>query len=775
MKLQIGIVLLALCGAAWAQNQEDKIVREVRGEGFTRYSVHHFPLQTQKGQRLNLERLDEDIKTLWRKGLFEDIGYRIEPVPGTDEVIVVIWVKEYPLVSDVRILGAKEIPAQKIYQVLRVQQFDVLNPSELKLDKEDIVAMYVEKGYHFAEIAETIEPHGPNVVLTYKIFEGPLVLVDEIIFTGTYTISKSELQSFMITKESGWFSRHPFVEKHLREDIERIKLYLRLEGFLDIYHGNNVFIEDVRFNDTKTYATILIHVREGPRYFVRNITFRGHEGLFTDEELRRAIPIQPGDRFSEQDFFRANQRLRDKYGEKAYLNVEIDANWVVVGPNHVDLFFTFKPNNRVSVGKIVIQGNTKTKEDRVRLNFRELAPGDELDTKRLQRAIQRLRDRGWFEISPRGVTYEYVDTGNPDVKDVLVNVREGQTARFQFAGGYSSSFGVIGLIEFTQRNFDLSDLPASWGELGEAWSGAGQFLRLRLAPGARRQAYSLEFREPYFFGQEVGMFLRGFNIATKREDWDELRQGGSFGFDKRFENLITGIAFRVNNIEVDDVEPTAPAIVHQFKGDNMIVSLEPSVAYDTRDSIIIPTEGWRGEISYEWAAEAFGGDFDFGKVTVEGQVHFPLLELESRARHVLSLKTMFGWVEPFRDTEDIPIFERFFAGGRDSIRGFEFRGVGPMENGDPIGGTAVWVNTMEYTIPVYEQSIFFATWYDIGTIALEPNELTHEKFRSAAGFGFRFVIPALGNIPVALDFGFVLNRADSDEKQFVLFDLGRFF
>jgi outer membrane protein insertion porin family len=450
----------------------------------------------------------------------------------------------------------------------------------------------------------------------------------------------------------------------------------------------------------------------------------------------------------------------------------------VLGNTHeVDVSFSIKEGTKVSVGRVLITGNTRTKEHRIRLDLRDdILPGEEFNTRRLQRAVQRLRDRGWFEQSPEGVTVKYEDTELPTVKDVVINVREGETTRIQFAAGFSSSFGIIGMIEYQQRNFDISDFPDSFADIPSSFVGAGQSFRIRLSPGAERQSYSVDFRDPYFFGLDLSFGLSGFLVDTSREAWEEELLGGSIGFEKRLGmHTSIGINFRAVRTTIFHVDADAPPSLTPFIGTNTIVSIEPVFVYDTRDSVIIPTEGMRFELGYEVAWKGYGSDFNFTKLNMEYQLHIPVYKTENKTKHVLSFTIKAGWVDEFHGTEDVPINERFFAGGRGQIRGFAFRGIGPRENDIPVGGEVLLVGSVEYTIPIYQQILFGAVWYDIGTLQPEISLMDDAFYRQAVGFGLRFLVPALGNIPIALDFGWALSSKFGDKEQIVLFDFGRFF
>ena len=368
-------------------------------------------------------------------------------------------------------------------------------------------------------------------------------------------------------------------------------------------------------------------------------------------------------------------------------------------------------------------------------------------------------------------------TSVESVRDVVMSVQEGQSGNIRFAAGVSSSFGILGIFELTQRNFDLADIPKSFEDFisGTGFAGGGQFLRIRLAPAIRRQSYTIDFREPYVFGHEFGLATRLFATTTLRESYDDSRLGGSVTVDKRFEPFAFQLTFSGFQVNIEDVEGSAPPQVIEIEGRNTIISITPAILYDTRDSFVIPTEGLRFLLSTEYAGQVLPGDFDFNRLRAESEGHVTLYETESKLRHVLSAQAKFGWVHGARGASQVPLFERFYAGGRNSIRGFEFRGMGPQVNGDPVGGEASFLGTVEYSYPIFVPFLRGAFFYDIANLTPDIEGFAHDKWRNTIGFGIRFLIPQLGNIPVKLDFGFPLTKGRDDERQTVTFDIGALF
>ncbi|HXX95123.1 MAG TPA: BamA/TamA family outer membrane protein, partial [Planctomycetota bacterium] len=259
------------------------------------------------------------------------------------------------------------------------------------------------------------------------------------------------------------------------------------------------------------------------------------------------------------------------------------------------------------------------------------------------------------------------------------------------------------------------------------------------------------------------------------EAYTDRRTGLSLGVDKRFDQLTLQLTFDAYRVNVDGINPGAPIEVTQVAGVNRVVSLTPAILYDTRDSVIFPTQGFKSLSSFQYAGQVLPGTLDFNKFIQQNEGHVTIYETDGHLKHVLSAAYTFGYVQGMRDESDVPIIERFFAGGRDGPRGFKFRGMGPHDNGQPVGGDAFSVFTAEYSWPLFVEFLRGAFFYDLGNLTPTVGDLAHEKWRNVIGFGIRFIIPQLGNIPVKLDFGFPVTKRREDDRQTVTFDIGALF
>lgn len=301
-------------------------------------------------------------------------------------------------------------------------------------------------------------------------------------------------------------------------------------------------------------------------------------------------------------------------------------------------------------------------------------------------------------------------------------------------------------------------------------------MRIALSPARHRQSYNVQFVEPFFFGHEVQFSANVGRIIWSRESWDVQRTGGAVSFSKRWRPFFAGMRFEVQDFTYSDIESSAPVSVRRLEGDNLSCTIAPFIGWDTRDSFVFPTRGLHAKLTYEYTGQTLPGDFDHDRYLFTGETFFPLYETDSGLFHVLALQTSLGWVHGKRRQDEVlNIEERFHLGGRSSMRGFDFRGISILEDGDPVGGEVKVLASAEYVFPIFSSFLRGAAFVDAGTIEDEIADMHKSKFRYAWGVGLRFIIPQMGNIPIALDFGWPLWKDDDDDTRVVTFDIGSMF
>lgn len=356
--------------------------------------------------------------------------------------------------------------------------------------------------------------------------------------------------------------------------------------------------------------------------------------------------------------------------------------------------------------------------------------------------------------------------------DIIFEGQETQTGRLQLGMGVNSDAGVVGNIVIDERNFDWTRVPGSWEDFrnGTAFRGQGQRLIINASPGSQVNRYLVSFQEPYLFDSPIQLGLSGSYFDRRFNDWDESRLGGrvSFGYQWLDKDLSTVASYRGESIDISGIS-TAPGSfddLDDVRGDNSLHGFKLALINDTRDSAFLPTQGHYFEVSGEFVT----GSFDYPRVETDFRKYYLLSERPDHSgRHVISYATNVGWLG-----DDAPIYDRFYAGGFSTMRGFDFRGASPMT---PVGGQLVetggnfqWLNSLQYLFPITADDMLHGVVFcDFGTV---EREVEIDDFRVAPGLGLRVTVPAMGPAPIALDFAFPVSKADFDDEQVFSFSLG---
>jgi outer membrane protein insertion porin family len=352
--------------------------------------------------------------------------------------------------------------------------------------------------------------------------------------------------------------------------------------------------------------------------------------------------------------------------------------------------------------------------------------------------------------------------------DIVANVQETQTGRFQFGVGVNSDAGVTGQIVIDERNFDWQRVPTSFDEVinGTAWRGAGQGFRMEAMPGNQVQRYLVSFTEPYLFGYSpVSLNLSAFYFNRGYFDYDEERLGGRVALGYRLSpDLSVSGALRAESVDISDPRVIGVPELDRIVGNSELYSGRVTLTHDTRDIPFFPTEGHYFEMAYE---QAFG-TFDYPRAELDYRRYFLIRERpDGSGRHTLAFSGKLGF-----SGVDTPMYENYFAGGYSTLRGFDFRGASPITGSVIVGGRFRFLGSTEYFFPLTaDDMIKGVVFCDFGTVEKDI-EIDWDNFRVAPGFGLRINIPALGPAPLALDFAVPVTHADTDNIQNFSFFFG---
>jgi len=355
----------------------------------------------------------------------------------------------------------------------------------------------------------------------------------------------------------------------------------------------------------------------------------------------------------------------------------------------------------------------------------------------------------------------------PGWVDINVNAAEGRTGRLMFGAGVNSDAGVVGSFVWDESNFDLFRPPTSFADIieGRAWRGGGQRFRAEAAPGNQVSRYAISWTDPYFMYTDYSFGVSAFYFNRFYPNWQEDRVGGRISLGRQWTpEWSSGIALRLEEVEMKNPTTPTPAVIAKDLGSNFLSTVRGNVTHDTRDQSVMPSEGHYADMAYE---QAFN-EFTYPRVEGEFRKYFTLYNRpDGSGRQVLTLAGNLGW-----SGDDTPVFERYYAGGFQSFRGYSFRGVTPRSgaNNVGVGGTFQALGTVEYRVPVTaDDMINVVAFSDFGTV---EEEVTLDNFRATAGFGLRVVIPAMGPVPLAFDFAFPIKSQPTDDERVFSFYVG---
>ena len=352
--------------------------------------------------------------------------------------------------------------------------------------------------------------------------------------------------------------------------------------------------------------------------------------------------------------------------------------------------------------------------------------------------------------------------------DVLVKVQEGRTGMFQASIGVNSDYGLVGNVSFTERNFNMFRLPTSfWRADGwkDAFRGGGQIFSAQASPGDKVQRYSVSWDVPYVFNTKYTFGVTGLYGDHSYDDWFESRYGGELRLGRQWTPRFSTTAnFGLYNVKIKDPSVSFVPDLTSALGRHDMYTIGLTATYDTRNHPFTPSAGYLVKGSIEQVL----GDYQFPRTSLDARYYKTLRKrFDGSGRWVLGLSSHVGWTG-----DDTPIYERYFGGGSQTIRGFEYREVTPRYANTyfGVGGNFEFYNTAELLIPVSGGDEFqLAFFVDAGTVAKNIDDWG--TFRVAPGFGFRFAIPMLGPAPLALDFTFPVVSDDSDVKQVFSFSV----
>ena len=725
--------------------QELPVVNSIEIQGIKRIeeTAIKSKISQKVGEPISQEKVNEDIKTIFKMGYFEDARVEIEPFEGGIKLIYVL--KEKPTIVRIEFQGNKKLDDAKLKEKLTITTGSIADAVLIQDNTNKLRSFYEEEGYWLASIVPVIRKVKPEEVgLTYQIAEGPKVKIDKIVIEGNKALSTKQIKKVMSTREWSIFSFITSSGYYKKDQMD-----IDLEKIRDLYFNNGyikVAVGEPKINLTadKKEMVITILIAEGSPYNVSSVKFSGNK-IFGDDMIKGKITLTPNKPFSKQQLRKDIFSIAELYSENGYAVATVTPDLVPDENNKlVEVFLKIEEGDKYSIGNIEISGNTKTRDKVIRREVR-LDEGDTFNSKLLKRSYERINNLNFFE------TVEIVPKPKPEEKlvDLDVKVKERPTGFLSVGGGYSSVDKFIAMVDLTQGNL----------------FGKGQLVKIRAELGGTTTYYELNFRDPWFLDKHIAFSASLYNLTKEYIEYDKDATGLSLSFGKEFSEYLRGdLSYNLEKATISNISDDASVIVEEQEGTNTTSSITPALIRDARDNYLDPSRGSRNSIYLTYAG--IGGTNKFVKGEVDSAWYFPL------GKTAFMLRGRFGYATGLWG-EELPLYERFYVGGIYTIRGLGWGEAGPRdpESEEPIGGTTELIFNAEYIFPIISELrlkgvVFFDTgnsyedFEDFGTL------------RYTAGVGVRWISP-MG--PIRIEWGYNLDRKPDEKSSRIEFTFGTFF
>ncbi len=736
--------------------QDGKIVKSIGIKGNQRVDSETilYYIKTEVGKPLSRLLVRKDIKEIYRLGQFSDIHVETEDLD--EGVSVTYWVVEIPSIGDITFVGNDLYEAKDLLEEISLRRGATFNDHLITDTVEKIKAKYHEKAYFLVQIAvDKINTNDGLVNITIKINEGEKIKIEEIRFIGNKYIRADDLQDQMETKEENlltFFNDSGVYKKDiLKLDVLRLEAYYQDRGFLRI----RVHDPSIEINRASKEIYITIRVEEGDQYRVGKIEVEGDK-TYSKKEILKTLETKPKAIYNVSQLRQDILNVTELYSQKGYAYADINPTSKIDDKKRlVNLKIVIDPGSKVYVGKINVLGNLKTRDNVIRREFR-IKEGELFNSKKLKRSKQRINNLGYFA----DVKIDTRRGKEPDLIDIDTTLTERPTGSISFGIGFSSVENLIFNASIAQDNL----------------FGRGQRLNLSTNLSSRRTNFDLNFTEPRIFDSEVSFGVDAFNSRSNFFSFDSESRGGGVRFGKNLsETDWIGISYRFSRVEISDVLPqnATPLLMD---GTRTTSRIGPTFIRDTRDNFINPTQGWRHVIRFEIAGNILGGS-DFFKAGYEVSYYRPIAKFFNR-KLVGVVHAAINYGQGYGG-EVMPVFEHYFLGGANSLRGFTIRQVGPKTStGDPIGGDHSLLINLELQYPLNKQFLFY-TFYDRGNVFGSGADLSSTEevidffnMRESVGIGMRFFSP-FG--PISVAYGFKLDKQTGESSGEFHFSAGKAF
>jgi outer membrane protein insertion porin family len=774
--MRVAVLMVFAAGLAQAAGET---IREIQVKALDGFSADdgdvRAVIRAKVGDTFLQANISKDVAALVATKRFSKADVAIEPL--ADGLRVIYTVIRRPVVfGDVEITGVDYFSRSKVDDWLELPQNAPVDEQILVDRCNKVRGEYLKRYFPKTEVTATMRPvedakqRKGQVRVHVSVVEGPRLKPDEYTFDGNKNIPDKELRAtfgeYPWWNPRGWFTTAPYSEDQLVKARQQAADAYRNAGYLDVKIGDARFVP---LPDNPKRATVLFPVAEGVRYTVASLAITGVK-TFPESAVRAAIKnLKPGNIASRKEIDAAAKAVREYYTSRGYIDTTVSVSIKADNADaaKVSIGFDVQEGTLVKVRNIKIRGNTRTQDKVVRREI-QLNPGDVMDGVKIDQNENRIKNLGLFNKD----TVRHSIPANPDApetRDLVFDVEEARTGSFMVGGGFSSVDKLVGYVQVQQGNFDILNWPN--------FTGAGQKARASMEIGSNHQSYELGWTEPWFMDKPVALSVDLFYREREYNEYTQANLGGDVGI--KYPIKIAGVPFGAFGLRYTIEEITlrdqltnqlymakSPYQPYKFTGepDSAFNSeLQASWEYDTRDQVFVPHRGTDINLFSAVSGVVLGGDNDLFHLGGSAKHWFnPWMD------HVLSVngrvETVSAYGGPSYDGEKVPIYDRLFLGGGQTVRGIDYRNIGPKAVDNPadpteehpIGGDTLGLVSAEYSIPIFE-AVRIATFTDLGNVTPDDYDFANlfKDYCWTYGIGLRIDIPGF---PIRFDYAIPIKK-----------------
>lgn len=699
-------------------------------------------ISTKPGDIYDPAALREDLKAVFSMGYFDNVEIEAKDTPAGKQVV--FHVKEKPLIGSVVINGADAVKEKDIRDAAGITANSILNPSKVNEAVQKIKDLYKGKGYYNTNVTAKISTgEDGKAKVEFNIAEQSKITIGTINFTGNKTFSAGDLEDVIQTSTHRWWiswltDAGVLKKPILQQDAERIANFYQNHGFSDVRVGEPI----IEQKDEELRVTFPID--EGPRYKIGKVDITGN--LIKDKAaMLDTLKIRKEEYFNRQVLRDDITSLTDMYAEQGYAFAEVTPKVTKSEtPNTMNVVLNVEQGSVTYINRVEIKGNTRTHDNVIRRDL-SIKEGGKFDSKAIRNSTKRLNRLGFFE----DVTITPKPTMVPNQMDVDVNVKEKPTGQFSIGAGYSSSEHVLFMGQISENNF----------------LGTGHRVSLAASTSSKTTRFDLTYTDPRIMDSMVSGSVNLFDWKHEYTNFTDDSVGGKLQLGHPlFEKWRIYYGYLFKDTRLTDIDDNASQYIIQSENVRTESAVELSLVRDTFDKAFSPTEGSRNSVSVEYAGGPFAGDAQFTKVEGSSSWYFPLFwDL------VFHVKGAAGQ-EFENETGKLPVYEHYFLGGMNSIRGFDSASISPLDQGDKIGGDKMWYGTVSFIHPlVKSMGLDIEIFHDFGNVYGTDQSWDFSDYKKTAGVGILWASP-LG--PLRLAWGFNLDKKTGEDSSNWDFSMG---